>query len=903
MRATIQLLTLGLALMISTIVNAQSPDKFNYQAVVRDASGNVIPNKIMSFKVSILSGSSVGVLEYEETHSDTTNAYGLLTLIIGDGIPTSGSMSSIKWGDDIHILKIEFDPNGGTTYQRLSTVQLLSVPYALHAASATYGKDEDADSTNEIQMLSVSNDTLYLSNGGGFVKIASSIPPNFDNDSTNEIQSITLSNDTIFLSQGGAVKLPTSVNNDNDSTNELIQSVNLSNDTLIVTEPNNMQRVDLSVFNNSAAVNNLDNRIISDSNRLNSIELIMNSGAFKDSSSSNEIQTLSLSNDTIYLTNGGFVVLPTGAANNDNDSTNELVQSLVLLNDTLNLVEPNNSLTVDLSSLNNSNDISALSTRIINDSTRLNTFETIVNLGAYKDSSSSNEIQMLTLSNDTIYLTSGGFVVLPSGAANNDNDSTNELIQSLTLVNDTLRIMEPNNMQIVDLSGLNSSSQLSGLSSRIIADSVRLNSFETTINAGAYKDSSATNEIQVLSISNDTIFLTSGGFAVLPSTANLDNDSTNEYVDSLYLNNRMLILTQANGMNRDTTDLNNISHWTRNTNDISYSLGRVGIGTSSPTSLLHLASTTGNIGFQSIVSGSGGAGTLNRGLQSRASSTSAEFNQGVVGFAETASTAFQPSNMGVAGYANTSSYGNYAVYGQSTGSGVGNYGGAFYSTGTGGGNYGVLAYASNTTGAKIGLYAATDKANAGDIAAYLDGNVTITGNLSITGSISKGSGTFKIDHPLDPENKYLVHSFVESPDMMNVYNGNVTTDANGFATVTLPDYFQVANKDFRYQLTPIGQFAQCIVKEEISNNTFVIQTDKPNVKVSWQITGIRNDPYSNTHRIVAEEEKTSDNKGKYLHPKVYGKSENEQEGKVFTEEEFQKQLETLQQSGNSVKGE
>ena len=144
------------------------------------------------------------------------------------------------------------------------------------------------------------------------------------------------------------------------------------------------------------------------------------------------------------------------------------------------------------------------------------------------------------------------------------------------------------------------------------------------------------------------------------------------------------------------------------------------------------------------------------------------------------------------------------------------------------------------------------------------------GNVAITGSLSKGSGTFKIDHPLDPENKFLYHSFVESPDMMNVYNGNVQTDADGNVVVTLPEYFEALNKDFRYQLTVIGQFAQAIVMEELKENKFSIKTDKPNVKVSWQVTGIRKDPFAEKNRVVPEVEKAADEKGKYLHPEAYG---------------------------------
>ncbi|MGC4059168.1 MAG: hypothetical protein QM743_13780 [Chitinophagaceae bacterium] len=88
--------------------------------------------------------------------------------------------------------------------------------------------------------------------------------------------------------------------------------------------------------------------------------------------------------------------------------------------------------------------------------------------------------------------------------------------------------------------------------------------------------------------------------------------------------------------------------------------------------------------------------------------------------------------------------------------------------------------------------------------------------------------------------------------MMNLYNGNVTTSASGDATITLPDYFAALNKDFKYQLTCIGTFAQAIVSEEISGNTFKIKTDKPNVKVSWQVSGVRQDAAANYYRIVNE---------------------------------------------------
>jgi hypothetical protein len=137
-----------------------------------------------------------------------------------------------------------------------------------------------------------------------------------------------------------------------------------------------------------------------------------------------------------------------------------------------------------------------------------------------------------------------------------------------------------------------------------------------------------------------------------------------------------------------------------------------------------------------------------------------------------------------------------------------------------------------------------------------DGGVRISGNLVVSGTLTKGAGSFRIDHPLDPDHKYLSHSFVESPDMMNVYNGNVTLDANGRATVELPEYFQALNREFRYQLTPIGAPGPNLyIAEGVNGNRFGIAGGRAYAHVSWQVTGVRQDTYANEHRIRVEEEK------------------------------------------------
>ena len=143
------------------------------------------------------------------------------------------------------------------------------------------------------------------------------------------------------------------------------------------------------------------------------------------------------------------------------------------------------------------------------------------------------------------------------------------------------------------------------------------------------------------------------------------------------------------------------------------------------------------------------------------------------------------------------------------------------------------------------------------------------GDVAFSGHLSKGSGSFKIDHPLDPQNKYLYHSFVESPDMMNIYNGNTHLNDQGEAVIEMPDWFEPLNRDFRYQLTAIGGPADLFIKEEITDGRFKIAGGDPGMKVSWQVTGIRQDRYANTHRLKVEVEKEDHAKGTYLHPEVW----------------------------------
>jgi hypothetical protein len=177
--------------------------------------------------------------------------------------------------------------------------------------------------------------------------------------------------------------------------------------------------------------------------------------------------------------------------------------------------------------------------------------------------------------------------------------------------------------------------------------------------------------------------------------------------------------------------------------------------------------------------------------------------------------------------------------------------------------YGVYARAVGTGGTKYGVYGYAESGGTA-YAGYFNGTLHAT---TATANVK----AFKIDHPLDPANKYLYHSSVESADMMNIYNGNVELDGGGKAWVQMPDWFDALNADFRYQLTAIGAPGPNLyISEKMSGGRFQIAGGEPGMEVSWQVTGIRHDPVAEAHRIEVEQDKSAEEVGKYLTPEVYG---------------------------------
>ena len=179
----------------------------------------------------------------------------------------------------------------------------------------------------------------------------------------------------------------------------------------------------------------------------------------------------------------------------------------------------------------------------------------------------------------------------------------------------------------------------------------------------------------------------------------------------------------------------------------------------------------------------------------------------------------------------------------------------------------VLGVSANGTGL-LGISNDTGVLAAGGALAGL-----FFGDVQITGNLFKGGGGFEIDHPLTPEDKYLRHSFVESSERKNVYDGIAKCNSRGEAIVRLPKWFETLNTDFRYQLTPIGASGpNLFIAAEINQNQFKIGGGSSGLKVSWQVTGIRKDPWAKANPLNVEKPKGAKDRGRYLHPEAHGLS-------------------------------
>jgi len=240
-------------LVFSAGLFAQSPNAFNYQAALRDNQGALLNSQSVGLKVEIENASGV---VYTEESVVQTNAFGIINVQVGVNPSSSNTFADIDWSQGPYSLRTYVDPNGGQSYQFNSSSDILSVPYAKYAQNSFLAQtavdvdDADSDPINELQFISLSNDTLYLTNGG-YIILPQDNVNDADHDTLNEIQTLNKSGNTITLSENGG---------------------------------------SVTVF---------DGNFFS----------LTNTPLF-DTSNSNELQVLNISGDTLSLSNGGYVIVP-----------------------------------------------------------------------------------------------------------------------------------------------------------------------------------------------------------------------------------------------------------------------------------------------------------------------------------------------------------------------------------------------------------------------------------------------------------------------------------------------------------------------------------------------------------------------------------------------------------------
>ena len=403
------------AILITGISFAQSPQVFNYQAVVRASDGEILQNGNVTFRFSILESSPAGNSVYVETHDATTNEFGLVNLTIGDGTIANGNFSQIDWANESHYLKVDLDPDGGTTFTEMSIQQLISVPYSIHAMTVS---NSDNDTTNELQTISKNGSTITLSDGGGNVILA-------DDDPDNEIQTISRNGNDAFLSNGGgSISV---ADDDNDAGNEL-QTISKNG-------------INITLSSGGGTVSVADN----DNDAANELQTISKSGtditlsdgggtisiADNDNDATNEIQTLSRSGSKISLSTGGGTVDINDA---DSSITNELQVlskngNMLTLSDnggSFNIADQDSSITNELQVLSKNGNILTLSD----------------NGGSFniadQDSSITNELQVLSKNGNILTLSGNGGSF---NVADQDSSIKNEL-QDLVVKNNILSLTQ-----------------------------------------------------------------------------------------------------------------------------------------------------------------------------------------------------------------------------------------------------------------------------------------------------------------------------------------------------------------------------------------------------------------------------------------------------------------------------
>ena len=365
-------------------------------------------------------------------------------------------------------------------------------------------------------------------------------------------------------------------------------------------------------------------------------------------------------------------------------------------------------------------------------------------------------------------------------------------------------------------------------------------------------DNSSTNEIQSLSLSGSTLSISGGNSVTLP--AGSGSGGTLDQAYDFGGSGAGRVITADSGpltINGSGAGAGNIGLLV---NHSGTGTAGIGVSFSGTGNAIQINSSNASNAFAGIQASTNSATTTNSAIFGQ-STGAARAIAGQVEATATGDVAVRGLNLRTVGGIGVEGVGFNGVSGQTN-----------YTLG-----YGVFGQNFNVTGPTT-----ADAAGVGGVGLFgvvgQSSNPNIGAGLgSYDNIVAVGTKNFRIDHPLDPENKYLNHFSIESNEVLNIYRGTVTCDANGTAEVVLPEYVSAINIDFSYQLTPIGAYAGLFIQQKMANGRFVIAGAQPGMEVSWQLTGRRNDAYLQKYPEAAtvETPKAEADRGLYLRPELY----------------------------------
>ena len=918
MKKILSIMAVALLVVIGAYGQSPSPGIFNYQGVARNSVGNVLVNKTITLRLTIHDGAAAGPTVYQESRTTTTNPFGLFNVQVGSAGASSvtGTIAGVTWGVNTKFIQVEIDPNGGTTFINIGTAQIASVPYSLYSSLSNdlvlpFLKTQAASGTTLIGLTN----SATTGTQGAFTGTSASTDGN----------AFAITGTISSTTPGGFSSGVRGVNNGTGGLGiGVYGSQNGSGWGVYGTTPSG-----IGVHGSSASgfgVYGLSTSGVGVYGTSNT----GNGGLFEvtnAASTADALRATTAGTGASWAirgissgTNGAGLFQQTNATNTSNNlQSNQAGLGRAGLFNATNAASTANAVDINVAG-------TGFGLRIASTNGAPKALQTVGGLQLTGINEGLNKILASDATGNATWQTAAAVgVVTGSGTLNfvpKWTPSGTNLGNSL-LFDDgasvALGTTTPTHRFTVNHSGstgigVNSTSGFSVVDINAASGDAALRFGAAGVNQWNMRNRPGDNYLEIFELGG-------GGsrMVIQDATGNVGiGETTNPtyrldvlHAGSTGIRSRssgsfsVVDIDAASGDAALRFQSAGVGQWnTRNRpGDNYYEIFELGGGGSR----VVIQDGTGNVGIGETTSPSYKLDVLHGGSTGIRSRSSGSFS--VVDIdAASGDAALRFANNGVNQWnvRNQPGTDNLQIFELGGGGermhiqdGTGNisiggepnptyrldvlHGGATGIRSRSSSTFSLMDIdAANGDAALRFIKAGVNQWNTRNNPATDDYQIfelggggerlrieNTTGNIVIPGNLAKGGGSFRIDHPLDPENKYLYHSFVESPDMMNIYNGNIVTDASGKATVELPTYFEALNMEFRYQLTVIGSFAQAIINKEVLNNKFEIATSTPNVKVSWQVTGIRHDAYANQNRIPTEVDKAAKDKGTYIHPKAF----------------------------------